>query len=234
MERKHTQGFCIKPDYWRGQAPPSEILGGASGPPGPPGSYSTGIPLSVLDTFFILNILLFSVFTWYSLSGTNINQQAVAYTSVLATFTVLWLVVFYHVYAYTKISSKLKSKMIDKFTGNILRFKDYLLDMITRPSNTFEYNLLLTEEQPATEPTYSVVELPKPQQPDQPVPEEAITYKYVPSVPVEPVKPTKSVVEVHQSCDLAAPDPEEVTNSLHIPGAAEAAQVKEKEAVSQV
>ena len=28
MERKHTQGFCIKPDYWRGQAPPSEILGG--------------------------------------------------------------------------------------------------------------------------------------------------------------------------------------------------------------
>ena len=21
-ERKHTQGFCIKPDYWRGQAPP--------------------------------------------------------------------------------------------------------------------------------------------------------------------------------------------------------------------
>ena len=53
-------------------------------------------------------------------------------------------------------------------------------------------------------------------------------------VPVERVKPTQSVVEVHQPRNLAAPDPEEVTNSLHIPGAAEAAQVKEKEAVSQV
>ena len=33
--RKHTQGFCIKPDYWRGQAPPSEILGGGGGPVAP-------------------------------------------------------------------------------------------------------------------------------------------------------------------------------------------------------
>ena len=54
----------------------------------------------------------------------------------------------------------------------------------------------------------------------------------------EPVKPTQSVVEVHQPSDLEAPDPEEVANTLHIhvPDAAdlEAAQVKEKEAVSQV
>ena len=34
--------------------------------------------------------------------------------------------------------------------------------------------------------------------------------------------------------DCSVPDPEEVANSLHIPGAAEAAQVKEKEAVSQL
>ena len=48
-------------------------------------------------------------------------------------------------------------------------------------------------------------------------------------VPIERQEPTKSVVEVHQPCDLAAPDPEEVANSLHIatciPGAAEAAQL---------
>ena len=52
----------------------------------------------------------------------------------------------------------------------------------------------------------------------------------------EPVKPTptQSVVEMHHLRDLAAPDPKEVANSLHIPGAAEAAQVKEKETVSQV
>ena len=63
------------------------------------------------------------------------------------------------------------------------------------------------------------------------------TYDYKVSVKQqEPVKPTQSVVEVHQPRHLAAPDPEEVANSLHIPGAAEAAQVKEilKEAVSQV
>ena len=137
------------------------------------------IPLSVLDTFFILNILLFSVFTWYSLSGTNINQRAVAYTSVLATFTVLWLIILFHMYTYTKVFSKLKSKVINKLTGNTLRFKDYLQDtIITRPSNT---DILLVEEQPAVEPTYSVVELPKPQHPDQQVPEEAIIYNYVPS-----------------------------------------------------
>ena len=56
------------------------------------------ILLNFLDTFFILKILLLSVFTWYSLSSTNINQKAVAYTSVLATFIILWLIILYHVY----------------------------------------------------------------------------------------------------------------------------------------
>ena len=139
------------------------------------------VPLSVLDTFFILNILLFSVFTWYSLSTTNINQRAVAYTSVLATFILLWLIILFHVYTYTRIFSKLKSKVIDKFTGIILRFKDYLLNVIPRYSNTYEYDVLLVEEQPAAEPTFSVVELPR-QTPgsDQPASEEAIIHNYVP------------------------------------------------------
>ena len=53
----------------------------------------------------------------------------------------------------------------------------------------------------------------------------------VPVEQQEPVKPTQSVVEVHQPRNLAAPDPKEfeVANSLHIPDAAEAAQVKEKQ-----
>ena len=42
--RKHTQGFCIRPDYWRGQAPLLKYWGG-QWPPGPPGSYSTAIRL---------------------------------------------------------------------------------------------------------------------------------------------------------------------------------------------
>ena len=36
--RIHTQGFCIKPDYWGGGGGGG---GGASGPPGPLDSYST-------------------------------------------------------------------------------------------------------------------------------------------------------------------------------------------------
>ena len=40
------------------------------------------------------------------------------------------------------------------------------------------------------------------------------------------MKPTKSVVEVHHPRNIAAPDPEEVANTQHMPGAAEAVQVK--------
>ena len=43
----------------------------------------TKIPLSLLDIFFILNLLFFSVLS--SLSSPNINQKAVAYTSILST-----------------------------------------------------------------------------------------------------------------------------------------------------
>ena len=47
-------------------------------------------------------------------------------------------------------------------------------------------------------------------------------------------EPTQSVVELPKPCDLAAPDPEEVVNTQHIPGAAEVVQIEVKEAVSQL
>ena len=39
----YTKGYVLSLIIWGGggQAPPSEVLGGASGPPGPPCSYST-------------------------------------------------------------------------------------------------------------------------------------------------------------------------------------------------
>ena len=53
------------------------------------------------------------------------------------------------------------------------------------------------------------------------------TYDYeVPFKQQKPVKPTQSVVEVHQPHDLAAPDPEEVTNTQHISGAVVSIQSK--------
>ena len=62
------------------------------------------------------------------------------------------------------------------------------------------------------------------------------TYDYnVPVKQQEPVKPTQSVVEVHQPRDLAAPrDPEEVANTQHVPGVAEAVQANVKESKPQM
>ena len=54
--KKHTRGFCIKSDYWRGQAPPFwNIGGGGSGPLGPPGSYSTGLYTSAFTMQKVMN-----------------------------------------------------------------------------------------------------------------------------------------------------------------------------------
>ena len=152
------------------------------------------MPLNVVGTFFILNILLFSVFTWYSLNSIKFNQRAVAYTSVLSTLAILVLIILYHVYTYTSIFPKFKklnlNRMINRFRANsttrarrhlrlppaaddnVHRFNE-LLDMIAGPANTNDYNVPLLDQQPV-EPTYSVVELPKPSQdPDQPEPGEA-------------------------------------------------------------
>ena len=43
--RIRTQGLCIKPDYWGGQAPPLLKYWGASGLPGPP----VPTPLDVIN-----------------------------------------------------------------------------------------------------------------------------------------------------------------------------------------
>ena len=173
--------------------------------------------VDVLETFFYLNILSFVIFTWYSFDKPASNREAAAYTSVIITFIALLLIILYHVYTYTSVFSKIhKTKL-----GQII-------------------DRLSTDTDPK----------PKPERHWSPPPDDDIHQFYefldkidrpvntqdykVPVKQQEPVKPTQSVVEVHQPCNLAAPDPEEVANSLHIPGAAEAPQVKEKEAVSQV
>ena len=173
-------------------------------------------PVDVLEIYFYFNILSFVLFTWYSLDSPASIRKAAA-TSVIITFIVLLLIILYHVYIYTSVFSKI--------------YKTKLGRMIDK---------LFTDADPK----------PKPERHWSPPPDDDIhrfnelldvidrpvnTYDYkVPVKQQEPVKPTQSVVEVHQPRDLAAPDPEEVANSLHIPGAAEAAPVKEKEAVSQV
>ena len=171
-------------------------------------------PVDVLETFFYLNILSFVIFTWYSLDNPASNREAAAYTSVIITFIVLLLVILYHVYTYTSVFSKIHKT---KLGGMIDRL---FIDTDPKPKPDRHWSPPLDDD---IHQFYELLD-----KIDRPV--NTQDYK----VPVEPVKPTQSVVEVHQPRNLAAPDPEEVANSLHIPGAAEAAQVKEKEAVSQV
>ena len=145
--------------------------------------------VNFLETFFVLNILLFAVFTWYSLSSANINQKAVAYTSVLSTFIILKFIILYHVYTYTRVFSKLKKinihRIINKFkVGPTIRtihnwrppsgdnrHRFMITGTSTVTVNANDYNVPLLDRQPV-EPTCSVVELPK-SDPNQPIPEEA-------------------------------------------------------------
>ena len=172
--------------------------------------------VDVLETFFYLNILSFVIFTWYSLDSPASNREAAAYTSVIITFIALLLIILYHVYTYTSVFSKIHWTKLGQIIDRLVLFID--TDPKPKPDRYWSpppdddihrfYELLDVIDRPVN------------------------TYDYeVPVQQQEPVKPTRSVVEVHQPRDLAAP---EVANSLHIPGAAEAAQVKKKKAVSQV
>ena len=136
-------------------------------------------PMDVLETFIYLNILLFATFTWYSLNNpSNSNQKIAAYTSVILTFVVLLLIILYHVYTYTTVFSKVKKTkfagMIDRwFTDadpkpkhpwrpppddDIHRFNE-LLDIIDRPVNADDYNIVPLKQQNPVKPTQSVVEV---------------------------------------------------------------------------
>ena len=174
-------------------------------------------PVDILETFFYLNILSFVIFIWYSLDKPASNREAAAYTSVIITFIALLLIILYHVYTYTSVLSKIHKT---KLGGMIDRL---FIDADPKPKPERHWS------PPPDDDIHQFYEFLD--KIDRPV----NTQDYrVPVKQQEPVKPTQSVVEVHQPRNLAAPDPEEVANSLHIPGATEAAQVKEKKAVSQV
>ena len=145
-------------------------------------------PIDVLETLFYLNITFFSLLTWYSLSDVTINQEAVAYISVMITFIALLLIILYHVYTYTTVFKDTKlHRMIKRLLtktdpkpkrtdvclppdDDIHRFGE-LLDIIDRPVNTNDYKV--PRNQKPVGPTSSVVEIPDADQLEPPEPEEA-------------------------------------------------------------
>ena len=114
--------------------------------------------INIFEIFFFLNLLLFSTFTWYSLSNTNISQESIAYVSILTTIVVVLLIILYHAYTYTTISSIKIVRQFSRITrlcfisgdegtrrhlsippdDDIHRFNE-LLDIIDRPANTDDY-----------------------------------------------------------------------------------------------
>ena len=142
-------------------------------------------PVDVLETFIYLNIIFFAIFSWYSLTNTDSNQEVAAYISVAITFAVLLLIILYHMYTCTAIFSRVKNtrlgRMIDKTfaisdpkskpecnqsqppDNDIHRFNE-LLDMIDRPINTNDYTLPIDEK--TMEPTSSEVVVHKLLPPD--------------------------------------------------------------------
>ena len=144
--------------------------------------------IEVLETFFCLNVLFFTIFISYALGKERIHQEVIAYTSVTITIVVLLLIILCHVYTYTSLFSKVKGMMLGRkidrlFTDtdpkpkprlrcyspppnddNSHRFDDReLLDELDCPVYTGDYDATTPLlRPPPVEPTFSVVELPQP------------------------------------------------------------------------
>ena len=137
--------------------------------------------IEVLETFFCLNVLFFTIFTSYALGEERIHQEAIAYTSVTITIIVLLLIILYHVYTYTSLFSKIIKTMLGRkmdrlFTDTDPKPKPRLCRYSPPPDDDDNHRFndceLLDEldscdyddttplfRPPPVEPTFSVVEL---------------------------------------------------------------------------
>ena len=145
----------------------------------------------VLETFFHLNIFIFS---WYSLGNEHNRQKAIAYTSVTITIILLLLIILYHVYTYTSLFSKVKrtkcGRRMDRlFTDTDPRPKPRVCHLTPPHDDDFhrfdDRDLLDDLDGPVNTGDYATAPLISP----------------------ERMQPTYSVVEVHQPCHLVPPDP---------------------------
>ena len=149
--------------------------------------------INAMEMFTYFNIIALSVFTLY-IFDTDKNQAAVTNISVGITFAQLLVVISYHTYKYAnhKVFSRIQESVICKKINEKLRLREQkrlsyqpppadsdihqfhqLLDMIDRPVNTNDYNITQVCSKPV-EPTYSVVEVPKPHLTPPPPPLEEI------------------------------------------------------------
>ena len=81
-------------------------------------------PIDVIESIMYFNILGFAALTWYFI-GTPHKQRAVAYTSVTITLLFLLLIIAFHVYKFTSLSSVIqKTKTAAKECLNNKKMKE--------------------------------------------------------------------------------------------------------------
>ena len=135
--------------------------------------------INAMENVTYFNIIATSIFSWYTLDSDNTHQTAVTNISVGITFTQLMLIISYHAYRHTneKLFSRIQKtlfcvKLKEHFQQKKIKRRPQpadndihqfhkLLDVIDRPVNTNDYNILQVKCK-SGEPTQSVVELPKP------------------------------------------------------------------------
>ena len=108
-------------------------------------------PVNVLEMVSLLNILIFTLITWYATDTGNTGFQiAAAYVSILITTIQLLVILLYHVYTFTFIGTKIREtplyaklhflafKSIERKEHNVISAAEYNLEADTREVNLFE------------------------------------------------------------------------------------------------
>lgn len=107
-------------------------------------------PVDVLELIMYFNIIAFAALIWYS--GDSVEMQtSVAYTSVTITFTLLVVVIAFHVHKYTCLSFIIQKKQIYKMIKNKLKTKQP--EQKAPTDNAVDFSAEITSL-----PTQSVVE----------------------------------------------------------------------------
>ena len=102
--------------------------------------------LSAIESFTLINIAIFAMFTWYAFDDTGDQskenlQKSVAYISVGIVFILFSLSLIFHIYRYgnSKVYSIVRNlKVMKKLTAKIIQQGSWTT---SRESNVYNYNL---------------------------------------------------------------------------------------------
>ena len=113
--------------------------------------------VDAIETTTYFNILAIGTFTWYTLD-TDKNQDAVAYTSVMITFALLFAVIIFHVYKYSGVCSIIQKSQLYKLIKAKMQMNRKKQQNQEDATDAVPQSIKIQKE-----PTYSVIEIHIPQ-----------------------------------------------------------------------